>query len=343
MVAVFADLPDEIQTTFGSFQSAGEEATQSGRFADALGAYSSAIALLDRFHLEHTPEYGSVLAGLALVFARTGRLDQAEAVNEKALFLANRNCHDEAGKYNLGGIKSNIARVFELRGDLKSAERCLRESIEINEGLLAAGLIDEDFKIVVIMALLSVCKNLGECLYGQGKIEEGIPWLLRALELGRRHLPPNHTLVIQTLNNLGNFCNQVGRFAEGERWFREVLVHERELEWTTDPEVFAGFFVGLSQALTSQHKHTEEAMALMKRALAIYTSRAPGAAQEHAATLQRNIRHCGVRLEAKKEKEKKEQAHQGISEETRAKMIAELIDEEEGANEKRSKKYRGRK
>ncbi len=176
----------------------------------------------------------------------------------------------------------------------------------------------------------------------QGKVNEAVKEFYVELGIRRKFFPisdPTDDTTMMLMNNFAGLLSRLDRHEEAEVLFRELL-EERDLERRTGPQAFAGLLLGLASSLAEQRKNTAEAVALMKRGLAIQERFLPPTHREIAIT-KSNLKICEKHL-ADLEKEK---ATSAIPEELRAKMIAELIDEDDESNNTKKKKklHKGKK
>jgi tetratricopeptide (TPR) repeat protein len=324
----------------------GEAALSEGRYDRALKSLSAAQAVLDKLNLPDNAYHQNILTSMGVTLLRSGKTNEAERCYRKALVIAEATLVDDLDKMNLGSLKNNIGRVFQAQGKLKAAEESLREAVALGEEVVTGGALNEPGEIYnAKFSLAGSYHNLADVLAAAGAIDESVRLFRKCLEIRRAIVPHGHQHLTQVLNNLGIVLKNARRFAEAEPLFREILSFEGSL--SDPPALAAGYHAILAECLLSQKKGLVESLGLFKKALSIQQGFLPAHHRDLLVTKQ-NIRNVQALINmgaASSEQGSNAmvavdgpRTESGISEELRAKMIAELIDEDKNDTSKKKKK-----
>ena len=137
-------------------------------FAQAEALYREVLAAHGRGVGEKRPEYAQTLSNLAASVELQGRLDEAQAMLEECLRIA----QPQLGGDHLRVVtySVNLARVRIARDDAAATESSLRHALKIRAQVLAPG----DWRIAQVQSLL------GATLMAQRRYSEAEPLMLAA-------------------------------------------------------------------------------------------------------------------------------------------------------------------
>jgi tetratricopeptide (TPR) repeat protein len=327
--------------TFLGLKMDGEYAMSEGQYPLAIKHFTKAQALLTKLKLQRSGHYVSILTNLALVSLKAGKLNDAERINREAISLLEEILNredDNIGRVNLGSLWNNLGRVMQVRGRMREAEDCLRRAVAVGEGIAVHGGLVEPREVHHASFSLSTSyHNLADVLAKTGREADAILYFTRCLEIRRAILPADHEQTLQVLNNLAEVLKKIESYAEAEPVFRELVSHPGDGGLIT-----VSHCCGLAECLISLRKEPAQAMDLLKRALAIQLSHLPPGHQDIAIT-RANIKVCqGLLDEEVQQPARRGEAEAvpgaGLPEELRAKMIAELIDEDKNKTSKKTGK-----
>ncbi len=179
-----------------------------------------------------------------------GKAKEAIALFEEAKALAAKADY----QWGVGQAIANIAAVLQSQGDLESAEKMNRESLEIAERLGNA---------VGIAAQLSILGNLAQ---ERGELKEALELLENALrwyeEIGDR------VMQVRVLNNIGMVLTSRGDLTEARERFERALalthaLGHRAYEARTLANL--GSALALQGKLNDARRHHENAFSILSR------------------------------------------------------------------------------
>ncbi|MFQ5689940.1 MAG: ECF-type sigma factor [Gemmatimonadota bacterium] len=187
-------------------------------------------------------------------YARAGEL------LERALALG-REAHPD-GHIDVARRLADLGYVSYRRGRLADAEKLLRETLTMEEGLLGTS---DPLLAETLNYLGYVCRSLDR----PAAVLESFR---RALAIRREALSPDDPLVARSLHDLAVNLWQTGDLGQAERLFREAIDVRRRGTGSEDPRVGTEM-VYLADVLAASGRETEaetlyrEALALQERSL----------------------------------------------------------------------------
>ena len=163
--------------------------------------------------------------------------------------------------YVLGSAASGQSRLTVLcdqaaraarRGDYKKAH-------EVLQGALAAGRAGEGWELPLVL------RSIGDLQTEQGEFPEGqrAYWMAEQAALRRVE---SGTFLPSILNNRGNLCRIVGRYAEAESLIQRALTIRQRVSRTSPYTAISMYTLG---ALYLEQSRLEEAKPLLEAAVAI--------------------------------------------------------------------------
>jgi serine/threonine-protein kinase len=183
----------------------GAIASNRERYADAVGYYRQAFALMERWHGADHPQTASAMAILAQGLAYQGQYDESAALLRRALAIQER-VYGPAHR-RVGFVLNELGSVALRRKDLTEAETAFRRSLDVNRQVYSA----KHFRVGVALSnLASVHLERGE----HAKAEETFR---EALAVYAESLPAEHTNIAVTRIKLGRALIGQRRFEEAER------------------------------------------------------------------------------------------------------------------------------
>ncbi len=173
-----------------------EHASMAGRVARLRGEIALAKEHLERAHpmavSASDDRHAALIAAdlLVVVGVDLGQPEQGEQWRRHAEAALERS---GAAGIDLATVQTSMAVLYRARGDLREAERRLEWA---RHALEASGRTNEH-------AMSNVLTTLGAVLHDDGRYDEGLDVLERALELLERTLGPEHPRIVATLIDLG--------------------------------------------------------------------------------------------------------------------------------------------
>ena len=257
----------------------------------AITTYQKALRILAELG-EHE-KTGSVLNNMAINFTNEGNLDRGEQLYREA-----KSHFEQAGDQRNTAITiSNIADILYLRGKLLAAEKCYRETIEIENARdrgvpayaqyrladlkLTEGRVEEAYKLVQqavdalraaqgsYQYLTSAMNVLGGVLMAEGNLEEARQQYQLALDIGKKAGEP----VAETQVELSELALEAGHPDQAEPLLRAAIA-EFEKE-KADPDSTSAY-IELSRMLLMEGKLQDARTAIQHAAELSRTSPDPG-------------------------------------------------------------------
>jgi tetratricopeptide (TPR) repeat protein len=339
-----------------------ELAARLGWREQSLGHFQRVLRALASQGLAKSGLAANIMSEMSIVFFQQGFLDEAEKAQRDALSIA-QEIGDEVQK--VAALRGNLAMTLAKLGKTGEADALFLESETALEGALA-DVPDgrEDLVKAISFDMATNLQNYGNFLnIVMRNAPESVNRYRRALALRKAHMPPHDPLIQLCQGNLGSILVNAEMYAEAETNFREVLANfplvrplgslpqaivNRTREGpNSNLARRAEYMTGLQTSLYMQEKNIDETLGLTREILSIKDELGDNHQVEH-------LRHCLKVLEnAKRRRDRhdkaKEKAHhqqpQGasaLSEETRARLIAELIDEDVDKKSKKTPKKKGK-
>jgi serine/threonine-protein kinase len=286
--------PDEIREIANADAELADMLARLGRYEDARERAAATLVLRERTFGRRDPDVATSLVQLSQLAVFFGQLAEADSLARLALGIR-REVLGPADPKTLNAI-GVLASVLRRRGEIDGAERLLREAMarrretqgpEAREYAIAmvrlANLLTEErgehreAEAFYRRALEiypdgdaevgSVLADLGQVLSAQGRHDDAIDVLERAVAERRVVFGPRHDAMAGALHALGNELLRAGRPKEAEAVQREALAI-----WT---DVFGSEHVatayalsGIAEAMAAQGAF-DEAEVLARRAVAI--------------------------------------------------------------------------
>jgi tetratricopeptide (TPR) repeat protein/tRNA A-37 threonylcarbamoyl transferase component Bud32 len=229
--------------------------------AEARGETITARELLDRGaerierELGGEPETRATLEdAIGQVYMSLGLYPEAETLLSRAL-ESQQSLHTEESAEVADALFS-LGQLRRVQGDLESAESLFRQALGIRRQVLG----END------VAVAEVLSDLGSVLR-RTDLDAAEAAHRQALAIRRERLPPDHPDISDSINNLALVLDNMGRYAEAEPLFRELVERDRR-DFGEDHPYFATTLNNLGMLLNSMGKY-EEAKAMVTRGLEI--------------------------------------------------------------------------
>lgn len=193
---------------------------RAGRPDMAIGNHRKAAEICDGLMAEGVEFRSNAAAtniNLAGLLAGTGQFDDARAVSEKAIGLAESLAADgsdpEQAQNLLFGANQNYAMILARSGAWEEAQAALRKSMELVPSLAPKN------KAAHAQAAQG-CQQMSVLLFHEGKFEEALTWGRRAEELSEKAYheigEPVLGVYVTSQINLISFHEKVEQFADAE-------------------------------------------------------------------------------------------------------------------------------
>jgi tetratricopeptide (TPR) repeat protein len=190
-----------------------------GKHAEALPLYERALAIRQKHLGPNDPSLAMLHNFLGLAHSALKAPDKARAAYDKALAI--REQHSDF--LETGIVLDNLGLLLKGERKYAEAESCYRKSVSLVEKAVAAGNSPDQ------AALATTYFDLGECLRLQGKAQEALAPLERALEIREKVLGQDTAVVAQCLNSLGVACSTLpgGNQKAADYYRRAIGVYEK--------------------------------------------------------------------------------------------------------------------
>jgi CHAT domain-containing protein/tetratricopeptide (TPR) repeat protein len=242
-----------------------------GDYDQARTCFEKALAIQEKSRTPVPRDLIATLARLAPVYARLGRVAEAEAAGGRAIEVSKETFGPEHPDF--AGAVKGLGMVEWHKGDYSEAERLFRQALAIEESALG-----REHPLVgrTLNNLASVCLE-------QGKYDEAEVLYVRSRALLEAALGADNAIVAQPLHNLGVLYREQGRYVEAEEVLGQVLVIRRHTLGRRHPHV-ASCLLNLG-ALRGRSGNYAGADTLLRQALAIYEESRGPRSHEVAVTL----------------------------------------------------------
>jgi tetratricopeptide (TPR) repeat protein len=242
---------------------AGFEAVGRGRFAEAEGLLRKAVARAEGEDPEDV-RLASILGQLAWAINQQGRSTEAEAVARRALAIQEKRLGPEHLDTSVG--LQIVSAVEQAQGEHSEAERLLGRALAIQEKALgpdhprvvstlanlafSASALGKLHRAEVLLKRAQAIQEeeaespeLAMTLYSLGHIEykrreyaKALPYVKRALDIGRRLLGADHPEVVARLNGLIALYQAWGKYDEARPLAGEALALSRRVLGESHPD-----------------------------------------------------------------------------------------------------------
>jgi tetratricopeptide (TPR) repeat protein len=224
--------------------------------------FRRAIAAVEDGPPGNASQYGIALSNYAGFLQDRLRIDEAIALQRRALALAERTGGAQDSNLDLVIPLNNLATALEGKKDYAGAEQLLRRSLRIAETALGP----DHLRVATRLS------NLGGVLVRDNRATEAIPLLQRALAIAEKTRPADHTDLTHPLNGLAEAMLNTGRLAETEALFRRALTINEKAYGPENPETATTYFnLGVTRAMMG---NWADAVDFYRRALPSHTGRA---------------------------------------------------------------------
>jgi tetratricopeptide (TPR) repeat protein len=182
-----------------------------GELAQAEASYREALSLMERFHTTTHPErFASIIWALAVTLSDERRFDEAEKFFRRSMEISE----------NWGGPKDRfvadclwgLSKCLTANGKIKEAEKCIRRAISIYETL------PDCFSY-----LGTNYANLGEIVLQQGRYEDGVPILEKAIKLKQQYGGAFDSSIVSLTNKIALALIQLKRYKEAQTHLKTAL------------------------------------------------------------------------------------------------------------------------
>lgn len=197
------------------------------------------------------------LASLGALRIRQGRYAEAESIYREVLPLDER--MRAPSDVRVARHIRNLAVAIWSQDRLEEADTLYRRALDLQERLPG-----RDFDVAATLL------NMGALYYQQRRYPEALVTYDRARRVSETVLGPEHLLVANVYNNLGETHWKLGHPTEAEPLFRQALAIKEKVLVPTHPNI-ANTLNGLAGLLRDQGRLTE-AEPLYRRALQIRES-----------------------------------------------------------------------
>ena len=191
------------------------------QYDEADKMYKRARSGLEKIYGSEHPDVADVLVDLGLLYDVTKRYDNSVAMYQKARTIYEKVYdlnHPKVIK-SLNGIRcaadalEKLGEEKENQNQLEEAVSCYRQALVIREGAY-----DPYHE-----AIASSLNTLGCFLAENGRAEEAIPFLLRAVDIERRAKVREIPSLANYVDSLATAYRETGHFSEAEILYREAL------------------------------------------------------------------------------------------------------------------------
>jgi len=286
-------VPDYQDSLANGYYNFGEVLADMARPREAVQAYGKAIAASKRLVNEHpgVPGYQDRLAGsyvnLGLVLAATGRPREAEGAYGKAIPILERLVRDHPGvpdyQHDLASGYNNLGLVLADTGRPREAEEAWGKSIAAFERVVAENPQRTDYR----SALGGALSNLGMALFARGDIDSAMASFREAIGHQRAAFDrqPDFARFRQFLSNhYQNHAQALRAVARADE--AAGAARDRMKLWPGNPDrlynaacEFA-LCVPIAREAAAKKRYADEAMAVLRTAVAAGWSNAPHTARD---------------------------------------------------------------
>lgn len=238
------------EPTWLEFNSAGNNASNKGRFKDALLLYETALAKA-RIANVQPKALAVVMNNLALLYIKLGRYADSERLYKEAIAITSKASDSDST------FLGNLGFLYLSQGRYDEAEPLLKQVLARSRTTLGGDHLDTAIW----------CNNLGGLYRDQGRYAEAEHMFKDALLIWKTKLGPNHPDTARALNNLSGAYDGMGRYADAEPLCMAALTIRKRVLGLDHPDT-ARTMNNLAGIYVQQGRYADAEL-LYKEALAI--------------------------------------------------------------------------
>jgi tetratricopeptide (TPR) repeat protein len=227
----------------------GRQAEQQGNYPDAIEHYRLAAALTERFNA-HDGRKWTTYNQLGLAYADAGMIGESVRSYEREIAAIRKALGKQNAAYAIAA--ANLSTILLNAGDYLTAEKLLREALQIETQLPGARPLDiavlqvrlsealvghrrsSEAERLLATAMttieasgdkffLAVADNTtGMLRRRQHRYREALESFQEAVTLLEQNFGPSHAVLLHPLNNVAVAYSLAGNFSEAERVFRQA-------------------------------------------------------------------------------------------------------------------------
>lgn len=192
----------------------GEKAYKNHHIHKAEQALLAALKETEKLDPEDI-KVARTLNDLAVVYNEEGRNKEAEPYYLKALKIREK----KLGPYDLAvaDTLNNLGNLYKDVRNFPEAEKTYKRAFDIYKKDDIKGSTDE--------YLAMTCNNMGRLYIAWGRLDEAIPLLKQAIEIGDKALGEDNEHVVDTVGKLARIYEAKGRAEEAKPLYRRYLKH----------------------------------------------------------------------------------------------------------------------
>ncbi len=203
----------------------GAVATEKADYAKAAQAFNQAYAVLRQsFGPDHI-EVSANRSGLALVYQRQNKFDEAEKLFKEALEINTRVLG--AGHQQLAIDEERLAALYTAWNKPEQAEPLFVHARRLLEAKIGKTNLHDKEQIdsysFLYNSLASICLNHGSLYAKQKQFDKAEPLIKQALEIHEHLYGPEHPKVAVDVNNLASLYLLQQKYAEAVRLYERAL------------------------------------------------------------------------------------------------------------------------
>jgi tetratricopeptide (TPR) repeat protein len=277
-----------------------------GKYNEAETLTREALDISERVQGPDHPDTLGMVNNLGIALTQLGRYSEAEGMHRR---------HVEAKKSTLDssyvGAKINLAVLLDKMGKIEDSAREYEAALDANETLCGEG-DSNPTKLnlwsslgVIYLKQGTLARAEGEHAKATDKFTKAGNMIEKSLRQREILLGETHQLTLITRNNLGGVKQRLGKYAEAQMGFEEVLQLAAKAEMGDDHPFVLRTTNNLGELLRESKINLEHAKDLLNIALA-GRERALGASHPDTLTTMYNLAH---RLHDGKDFEKAEELY----------------------------------
>ena len=169
--------------------------------------------------------YIIALADMAAYYRDAGLYEQAMEYYEQALQKSKNNNFEYLYAFTLSGY----ANLLKRKGEIKLAEKAIRERLNIFKGLDVVG--ENHFEFA------STLNNLGEVLIDQGKLEEAESVTLKSLSICQELIGTENSEYFKGIGTLATLYQKLGQFEHADSLYLLESQYLDKIHETNHPDI----------------------------------------------------------------------------------------------------------